>query len=247
MKSDYRHSILIVEGDAQIKKSIASIFKEEGIDMFFFDTGESALEEIKNSQRPFSLIISAQNLNGMTGTFFLEQAKELVPDSIRFLMAIYSEMEIIINAVNQSAVQRFLVKPFEDQDFLKAVRSSLKLYNSFVEHKKLLGLAKQQNSKLYELNCELMEATKARNKTIHGLDNDIKKINDEITTLYSQQKKTSQTLFDKISTYVTSNQKVDAAKVEALFSETIHTLYNQFDELAQRNGFEMPQIKSDGQ
>ena len=48
MKSDYRHSILIVEGDAQIKKSIASIFKEEGIDMFFFDTGESALEEIKN-------------------------------------------------------------------------------------------------------------------------------------------------------------------------------------------------------
>ncbi|MFH2060380.1 MAG: response regulator [Pseudomonadota bacterium] len=247
MESDYRHSILIVEGDAQIKKTIASIVQEQEIDMVFFDTGESALEEIKHSHRPFSLIVSAQNLNGMTGTVFLEQAKERAPDSIRFLMAIYSEIQIIINAVNQSAVQRFLVKPFENQDFLKAIRSGLKLYTSFVEHNKLLGLAKQQNSKLYELNCELMEATKARNKTINNLDNDIKTINDEITALSSQQKKTSQTLFDLISTYVTSNQKVDAAKVEALFFETIHTLYNQFDELAQRNGFEMPQIKSDGQ
>ncbi|MFH2092801.1 MAG: response regulator [Pseudomonadota bacterium] len=250
MESDYRHTILIVEGNAQNKKVIASILQTEEIDTVFSDTGASAIEEIKVAKKPFSLIVSAQNLEDMAGIPLLEQAKELAPDSIRFLMAAYSEIELIINAVNKSSVHRFLVKPFEPIDFLKAVQSSLKLYNSFVEHEKLLKLAKQQNSKLYELNCQLMETVKSHQKNILRLDNEIKTINDEILALSSQQQKPSKPVFDKISNYVAIDQglgaaKIDAAKVDVLFSETIHTLYNQFDELAQRAGFEMPHINGD--
>jgi len=245
MESENQHRILIVEGDDQVKKRISTNLQTKKVDLIFSNTGESGLNEIKTANKAFSIILSAQSLDDMEGTSFLKQAKEITPDSIRFLMAVYSEMETIINAVNQSAVQRFLVKPFEAEDFLKAIKSGLKLYHSFMEHERLLNLAKIQNSKLYELNCELMETAKSHNKTIQKLDKDITTLNKIIIDFSAKKPKKTNTIPDDISNYVTGGNGVNAAKVELLFSQTIHALYHQFDELAQRNGIIMPQIDGD--
>ena len=243
MESDYQHHILVVDGDDHTKKFIAALLEHEQINIVFADTGELGLEQIKNAKAPFSLIISAQGLNGMEGTLFLENSRVLAPDSIRFLMAVYSEMKTIINAVNQSDVHRFLVKPFDDTDFLKAVHAGLDLYHAFIEHERLLTLAKQQNSKLYELNCQLLEAAKASSNTLHNLDQEIKTLNDQLIDLSSGHPEDATALIEKITAHVKTQTGVDAGKVETLFSETIRTLYDQFDELAQKNGLVMPQIE----
>jgi DNA-binding NtrC family response regulator len=245
MESDYRHSILIIEGDPQTKKIITSILRNKKVDTVFSDTGESALKQVRERNQPFSLIISAQSLTGMPGTVFLENAKKHTPNSIRFLMARYSEMQTVINAVNLSAVQRFFVKPFKDEDFLAAVQSGLNRYSSFLEHEKLLELVKKQNSKLYELNCELMEAAKAHTKTIHDIDNDIAALEKAILADDSSQFKSSDELFNAIVKAVTVDKKIDAGKVEMIFLKAVQTLYDRFNDLALRHGFKMSEINED--
>ncbi len=245
MESDYRHSILIIEGDPQTKQTITSILGGKKVETVFSDTGEIALKLIRERKQAFSLIICAQSLAGMPGTVLLENAIKHTPDSIRFLMVRYSEMKTIISAVNQSAVHRFFVKPFENKDFLAAVQSGLNRYSSFLEHEKLLELVKKQNSKLYELNCELMEAVKNHTRTIHDLDNDIAELEQKILDNAAPPSQGPGDLFKTILETVTVNRQIDAGKIEMIFSKAIQTLYNQFNDLALRNGFEMPEINGD--
>jgi len=245
MESDYQHRILVVEQDEQTKKIISALLQAQKLDAVFADTGEAGLEAIKNNTgTPFSLIISAQGLTGMEGTLFLENTKKKTPDSIRFLMAVYSEMQTIIKAVNKSDVHRFLVKPFDDRDFIKAIRTGLNLYHAFIEHERLLSLAKKQNSKLYELSNQLMKAAKEHTRNLHLLDKEIKRLNSALHELSSHQPDASSLLQEKITAYLTGGHDADAAgKAEILFSQAVRHLYDQFDDLAQKNGLIMPRIE----
>lgn len=239
MESGFQHRVLIVEGNEEIKSLISEILKSENIITVFSESGEMALEMMSTTPKIFSLIISAQSLIGMPGTAFLQKVQELSPNATRFLMAQVSEMKTIIKAVNQSAVQRFMIKPFEPQDFLRAVHSGLNLFHSFVEHEKLLSLAKKQNTQLYDLSCELMEATKAHNKTIHELDQEIRIINKQITDFTPTTTEHDDRIINDISHYLSINEKLDEKKAQLLFNKIIKSLFEQFEDLAQRNGFEM--------
>ena len=249
MESDYQHTILVVERDEEIRASIADILREEPFHVTFSKTGESGLKQIRDSDQPFSLIISALALEDIWGTEFLEQARDLSPDSIRFLMAMVSDMDILIRAINQGAVQRFFMKPFGDDDFLTAVRSGIRFYNSFIENKALLSLAKQQNGKLYELTCRFLEETKANNKTVQDLDSRIDKLKENITRLTAavrektrQKESGKETAADPAHTEERIEDLIGrsgTSDLESLFTRSIDALYLMFVEQAERNGFEM--------
>ena len=245
MESEYQHKVLVVDDDEPVGKTIGRILQKEKIESIFSNSGESALEEIKNSKEPFSLIIADQDLGSMKGTRFFEHTKKFSPDSIRFLMTAYSETKTLGNAVNNGSIQRYIVKPCEDEDLAKAIQSGIKLYELFLDNKKLLVLAKKQNTKLYELNCDLMGATKNHNKVIHDLDSDIEQIEKEIKYFSSKTPVNLDTLIDEIENSVKNDQGIEVAKVESLFSDTIKSLYDQFNEIAQRNGFDMPEIEGE--
>lgn len=240
MKSDIQHHILIVEGDKKIKQAIASLLADTPVIPFFCDTGEAGMDHIKKSTHPMSLIISALSLSGMDGAVFLETAKKTAPHAIRYLMAASSQLEAIIGAVNQRAVHRFFVKPFDNKDFLAAVRKGLNLYESIREHKQLLELAKQQNEKLYDLNCKLVDIKKAHNHTVQALDHKIQAAHEKIATLNSETPQSDKELNERVFSHVDSGEGVDVEKLEALFAYTAQTLFDRFEDLAHRSGFEMP-------
>jgi len=248
MESEYQHKLLVVVDDDDNKligKAIDSIPQTEKIKTVFSKTCESALEEIKNSKKIFSLIIADQCLSGMKGTRFLEAAKELSPESTRFLTTSSSEMETLLNAVNKGSIQRYIVKPWKHEDLVSLIQTGVKIFSLFIEKEKLLTLAKKQNAKLFELNCELMEAAKSRTKSIHKLDSDIEMIEKELKALSLQKPIPLGVLLDSIESNVKDGTGINPERLDILFSDTIRDLYLQFDELAQRNGFEMPEIEGD--
>ena len=90
-----------------------------------------------------------------------------------------------------------------------------------------------------------MEATKAHNKTIHELESDIEIIEKETKNLSSQIPVNPDMLIEEIENSVKNDQGIDLEKIQTLFSDTIKGLYDQFNELAQRSGFEMPEIEDE--
>ncbi|MBU0972786.1 MAG: response regulator [Proteobacteria bacterium] len=240
MISAYQHRVLVVDDEAQVGKAIGRLLAMEKLEYVYADSGESALDSLKKASCPFSLIISDQKMPGMKGTQFLEHAKRLNPDTIRFLITGYSEMQTIINAVNKGSIQRYISKPWDNDEIIKAIRSGISQYEHFMDNEKLVSLAKKQNAKLYELNCELMEAAKAHGKELTAMDAEIEAIETQIKELSSQAILGPARLAEELQTLIGPGGEKGQQILTQLFSQTIQALYTDFRDLALGNGFEMP-------
>ncbi len=243
MEETYQHKILIVDTDNDIGKSFGDILKKENIAPLFSKSSEGALKKIQTEKPRFSIIIADQNLGGTNGSEFLEQAKKLSPFSSLFLMSDHADTQSIVNAVNLDIIQRYVAKPLNKDHFMATIKSGLKSYEFFIENKRLMILAKKQNSKLYELDCELMEATKTHTKTLLELDEEIAQIEKNIQRLSDRPEIKPDLLTDKIKAAVKKENSIKPEHFNELFCKTILELYRQFNDMAYRNGFEIAPVE----
>jgi len=168
------HMVLIVDDDVMIGKVIASLLNKIDLSSVYASDGAEGLERLKSSSKPFSMIISDQRMPGMSGIEFLEQAGSIAPDAIRFLITGYADIHTMIDAVNRGAIDKYIAKPWKNEDFLASVREGLEQHELSVENIHLFNLAKQQNSKLFELNRILKESAAKQSKILEELDEEIK-------------------------------------------------------------------------
>ncbi len=72
----------------------------------------------------------------------LAKTKELYPKMIRIILSGHAEIEVILNAVNQLGIDRYLIKPWRIEDVLLAIRQSIEIYDlrqEVSELRKMLG------------------------------------------------------------------------------------------------------------
>jgi response regulator RpfG family c-di-GMP phosphodiesterase len=240
MKQAYDHKVLIVDDEKQVGKSIGRLLSREDIDFVYSDSGESALEEIRSSKTPFSLILSDQRMPGIQGTKLLEHAKKISPDTSRFLMTGYSDMETIIDSVNKGSVHRYIDKPWDNYELLESIKFGLKQYEKILENAQLLITVKKQNKELYALDTELMENVNSYNQEIEKLDRQIKIFEKQIRAETPTFEAFSDQIITQMEEAVLKNDQIDPEKINHFYSCCIKTIYKEFDEMAMRNGFEMP-------
>lgn len=240
--SGYQHRVLVVEDEALIGKAIGRLLEIEKLESVYVDSGESALESLKTADQPFSLIISDQRMPGMPGTQFLEHAKRINPETIRFLITGHSDMQTIINAVNKGAVQRYISKPWKDDEMLQAIQYGIRQYERFLEDKALITLAKKQNAKLYELNCDLMETATTHAKKLLVIDTEIEAIETQLKELTPHTNLTPSMIMEELQAIVAPLGEKGQGMLNDLFAQTITALFNEVNDLALVNGFEMPPL-----
>jgi len=74
------------------------------------ETAEQGLEIL--TQMPVSVLITDQRLPGMLGTELLEIAKEQYPNIIRMVLTAYSDIEVVLQAINAGLASRYIIKPW---------------------------------------------------------------------------------------------------------------------------------------
>ncbi|MBI5591379.1 MAG: response regulator [Deltaproteobacteria bacterium] len=163
----FEHFILLVDDEQSITRSIQRLFRKEKYQILTAASGQEGLDVLAALDQPVSLIISDQRMPGMTGAQFLEKARALAPDAIRFLLTGYSDVKDILDAVNKGEIHRYLTKPWNDDDLLLQVRSALEAYELKAENQRLHKLTAQQNEALTELNQDLEK--KIRERTLEIL------------------------------------------------------------------------------
>jgi response regulator RpfG family c-di-GMP phosphodiesterase len=243
MPEEFPHKILIVDDEKSVGKSLGRILMAEDIDFIYVESGVVALEEIKSAKEPFSIIISDQRMPGMQGTEFLEKAREIHPDTIRFLLTAYSDMDIIINSVNKGAIHKFINKPWDNDELLQLAKTYFKQYEEIFEGAQLLKIVKKQNKKLYDLDCEFMENITSYDKTLENLDLQIDALEQQITDAPSTSlsKKHSDKIIQQMQEVLIKKDKPDPVIIDKFYKCCIKNLYDEFEDIANRNGFEMPQ------
>jgi len=182
MALKYKHTVFLVDDEESIVRSLQRLFRKEGYEILTATNGAEGIELLKKLERPVSLIISDQRMPEMTGSEFLEQAKKIFPDAIRFLLTGYSSMEAIVEAVNKGAIHRYINKPWDDNDLLFQVRQALEQYELILENKRLLALTRKQNKELNELNKSLEKIIEERTKEILRKNETLSRLNKELET-----------------------------------------------------------------
>ena len=149
--------ILCVDDDENVLKALGRIFHNESFRMLSAPSGQEGLALLRDNLCTIGLILSDQKMPGMSGSDFLEAARELVPDVPRLILTGYSDVHAAIDAINQGGAVRFLTKPWHDQELLQAVRDSLHRFLLLRENQRLNDLVARQNRELREWNNKLSQ------------------------------------------------------------------------------------------
>jgi thioredoxin reductase (NADPH) len=71
------------------------------------------LRELRTRGEPVALLVADQRMPGMAGTEYLTLAREIVPDAKRVLLTAYADTEAAIAAINEVALDFYLLKPWD--------------------------------------------------------------------------------------------------------------------------------------
>ncbi|MEA2060792.1 MAG: response regulator [Thermodesulfobacteriota bacterium] len=236
MSEKINHRVLVVDDEEAVGKAIGRLLKRAGTDFVYARSAQDALETIKSAESPFSVILSDQRMPGMKGSEFLEKTRELSPDTIRFLLTGHSDVKALSEAVNKGAIQRYISKPWDNRVLLDMVRSGLDQFELIQENKRLFELAREQKKQLYQLNCDLKDSTARHKQALALLDKEISDLNRQSTEALK-----SRDFLGEIETVLKTEKMLTREKINKLWSAAISELFEQFQDIAARNGVEIPE------
>ncbi|MCU0660942.1 MAG: response regulator [Myxococcota bacterium] len=109
--------LLIVDDEAEIVESLRETFSRH-FDIYHATSAPDALAKFKeHSPR---LVISDQRMPEMTGIELLEKIKNIDPSTVRILLTGYSDINVVIDALNKDLLWKYVAKPW-DYEKLKAL------------------------------------------------------------------------------------------------------------------------------
>ncbi len=116
-------SILLVDDSRCILKALSRVFKPDGYNIHTAESANDAFVILKNEQ--IDLLITDENMPGVSGNELLKWAQEHFPDIIRIMITGITDIGVAQNAINSGRIYKFFNKPWDDFELLLAVRQAL--------------------------------------------------------------------------------------------------------------------------
>jgi response regulator RpfG family c-di-GMP phosphodiesterase len=123
-------TLLIVDDEPGILAAISRSLEMEGYRILTAGSGREALGIL--ARNPVQVILSDERMPEMSGTEFLGRVKMLYPHTVRMVLTGYTELEAVARMVNQSAIYKFLTKPWEYEQLREQVRDAFDYHEEII-------------------------------------------------------------------------------------------------------------------
>ena len=107
------------------------------------DSGKKALEVLANDGE-VAVIISDQRMPEMTGTEFLSKTVPEFPDTVRIILTGFTDVEDLVQAINNGQVYRYITKPWEPGTLKHLVQQAAHTYELLKQSNHALSVAQHQ-------------------------------------------------------------------------------------------------------
>jgi phosphoserine phosphatase RsbU/P len=91
------------------------------------NSGREALELVQKNAG-IAVIVADQRMPDMTGVDFLQRTLELLPHAVRIILTGYTDVDVLMEAINTCKVYRYMVKPWDPPDLMMTVERGLEAY-----------------------------------------------------------------------------------------------------------------------
>ena len=117
-------TLLFVDDEERVLRSLEVLFKQRFRVLSTTD-GAQAVEIVRRER--VHVIVSDQRMPIMTGVEVLRRVREASPNTMRLLLTGYSDLEAIVNSVNEGEIFRYLTKPWSAKEILGTVTQAAEI------------------------------------------------------------------------------------------------------------------------
>ncbi len=154
-----QHTLLIVDDEPDVLDSLRHQF-HRSYRVLTCIAGSEAIQVLE--QDDVEVILTDQRMPGMSGDQFLRAARQLKPDAIRMLFTGYADMQAVINAVNEGAIFRYILKPWDTAELEGIIRQGVEQYDLLAERRRLVDELQATNARLTRANLDLARAAQLK-------------------------------------------------------------------------------------
>jgi len=172
-------TLLLVDDEPSILSALRRLFRPHGYRVLTAEGGLAALDLLQGEA--VDLVISDMRMPGMDGARLLERVRHVQPHSARILLTGYADIASTIAAINDGEIDRYIAKPWDDNDILLVVREALARRSLEMRNRELTELTGRQNEELRALNMNLEQRVRSRTA-------EIEQINDMLNVAYAELK-----------------------------------------------------------
>ncbi|HEX2667676.1 MAG TPA: response regulator [Gammaproteobacteria bacterium] len=111
-------SILFVDDEERVLRSLDMLFKSR-FKVYTTIDGNEAVDIVRRDR--IHVVVSDQRMPKITGVEVLRRVREASPNTMRLLLTGYSDLEAIVNSVNEGEIFRYLSKPWSAKEIMATV------------------------------------------------------------------------------------------------------------------------------
>ena len=125
---DYQRAILLVDDEPNILNSLRRALRRLDAKIFTANSSREALEMLALNE--IGVILSDLTMPEVNGIELLDKVHQMHPYTVRMILSGNAEFEKACDAINRSAIHKFITKPWSDENLNKEIEDAFLLYES---------------------------------------------------------------------------------------------------------------------
>lgn len=143
---------MLVDDEERALIALSRLLRNENCKLVSATSGTEALALM--AEQPVNVVVTDQQMPGMTGIELLKRIKAEYPHTIRMVLTGHADVDVAIAAINQGEVYRFITKPVQGEELKLAIRHVLVQHDLLKDNKALIQEVQKRDSTLDELEKE---------------------------------------------------------------------------------------------
>ena len=149
MKPSIAAKILLVDDEPNVTEALKRALRREPYEILTATSGAAAQEIL--GRHHVDVVISDEQMPGMSGSVFLAAVRKQFPQTIRMILSGQASLEAAVRAINEGEVYRFFLKPCNPADLAITIQQALAHKRLEEQSRRLLREYQKQASTLARL------------------------------------------------------------------------------------------------
>ena len=128
--------ILVVDDEEAILETMTFTFEDE-YEVYTSTDARQALDLLDEKQ-PIAAVLTDQRMPHMSGVEFVTEVCKRHPLTVRMVLTGFSDMEAIIQAINDGHIYAYITKPWEPEQLKQLMKQAVEHYRLAAENERLL-------------------------------------------------------------------------------------------------------------